>query len=203
MNSRARQDLPRLRLPLLTGKEPLADNGKPLGPLLIDFWRWSTSDLVDNTVRGVLAEFVVASALNIDLEGPRTSWTPYDLELSGTSIEVKSAAYVQSWHQRHFSGISFKDSSTQAYDGDTNTYASESKRQADLYILALLSHQNKLTINPLDVAQWQFFVLPTQLLNTHYQNHKTITLKILSNLGIQPVTYGQLLSAVERALAPK
>ncbi len=32
-----------------------------------DFWRWAFSDLRDNTVRGVLAEFIVAAAL----AGPR------------------------------------------------------------------------------------------------------------------------------------
>ena len=30
---------------------------------LSDFWRWAFSDLRDSTVRGVLAEFIVAAAL--------------------------------------------------------------------------------------------------------------------------------------------
>jgi hypothetical protein len=29
-----------------------------------DFWRWAFSDLRDNTVRGVVAEFIVAAALD-------------------------------------------------------------------------------------------------------------------------------------------
>jgi hypothetical protein len=31
--------------------------------LVSDFWRWGFSNLTDNTTRGVLAEFLVASAL--------------------------------------------------------------------------------------------------------------------------------------------
>ena len=37
--------------------------GKDLGACLLDFWRWSGSDLVGNTQRGILAEYLVALAL--------------------------------------------------------------------------------------------------------------------------------------------
>ena len=32
---------------------------------VIDFWKWSVSDLVSNATRGRLAEFIVAKALKI------------------------------------------------------------------------------------------------------------------------------------------
>ena len=66
---------------------------------VLDYWRWSTSDLVGNTARGVLAEYIVARALKIPTgEEIRDGWAPFDLETpDGIKIEVKSAAYVQSW----------------------------------------------------------------------------------------------------------
>jgi hypothetical protein len=32
---------------------------------LIDFWRWSASDLLSNATRGILAEFIVGTAIGM------------------------------------------------------------------------------------------------------------------------------------------
>ena len=62
---------------------------------------------MDNTTRGLLAEFLVAAAIGQHRE-PRTEWLPYDLiTKSGITIEVKSAAYIQSWKQTFPSKIQF------------------------------------------------------------------------------------------------
>lgn len=47
------------------GDESFHNAGKPLGPTLLDSWRWNSSDLVSNANRGWLAEFIVASALGL------------------------------------------------------------------------------------------------------------------------------------------
>ena len=54
---------------------------------------------------------------------------------------MKSAAYIQSWHQVKESIISFRVPATRARDADTNRQAVESKRQADVYVFALLAHR--------------------------------------------------------------
>ncbi len=83
-----------------TGNEPLHQDGNPLGETLLDFWRWSASDLVSNATRGVLAEYIVATALGL-AGGVRVEWDPFDLlSQEGAKIEIKSAAYLQSWRQR-------------------------------------------------------------------------------------------------------
>jgi hypothetical protein len=43
-----------------------------------DFWQWAYSDLLQNTTRGVLAEYIVAVLLNVD-QTPRNPWLPFDL----------------------------------------------------------------------------------------------------------------------------
>jgi hypothetical protein len=35
---------------------------------LLDFWQWSQPDLLSNTARGVMAEFIVAAALELNIE---------------------------------------------------------------------------------------------------------------------------------------
>ena len=88
--------------PILSGEESFLLNGKPLPFTIKDFWAWAYSDLLSNISRGVLAEYIVKSALSLKAndENPtaRIVWYPYDLEgPRGIRIEVKSAACVQSW----------------------------------------------------------------------------------------------------------
>ncbi|CAN1724174.1 protein of unknown function [Hyphomicrobium sp. 1Nfss2.1] len=114
---------------------------------VLSFWQWSASDLVSNTMRGVLAEYIVAPALGID-EGVRREWDAYDLVLGdGTKVEVKSAAYIQSWHQKKPSTIQFGVARKRAWDAETNVVAAEPCRSADVYIFALLAHTDRATIN--------------------------------------------------------
>ena len=79
---------------------------------LSDFWSWNQSDLIENRTRGILAEFIVKKALNIDSER-RVEWDNFDLITNtGKKLEVKSAAYIQSWEQSKFSDIKFGISPT-------------------------------------------------------------------------------------------
>ncbi|MCB0035652.1 MAG: hypothetical protein KDE51_16580, partial [Anaerolineales bacterium] len=71
--------LPALTITPKSGQEPFTDNGQPLPLTLLDFWQWSSSDLVNNALRGVLAEFIVASALGCQTP-TRTEWDAYDLQ---------------------------------------------------------------------------------------------------------------------------
>ena len=113
----------------LTGKEPFHHAGRALPSRALDFWSWVDSDLLSNALRGRLAEYLVAVDLGV-ADTIRTEWAPYDLEASGgISVEVKSSAYLQTWHQRCPSTISFGIAPTRAWDPDTGRYGSERKRQ--------------------------------------------------------------------------
>ena len=56
-------NLGRIETERKSGVEPLHANGTPLGVSLQEFWQWSGSDLISNSQRGILAEFLVAIAL--------------------------------------------------------------------------------------------------------------------------------------------
>src|SRR5918993_183824 len=101
-------ELPRIKALRRTGDERFTRGPDELPFTLRDFWCWSTSDLLNNTTRGVLAEFLVATALGIPTAGVREPWAAYDLETQdGLKVEVKSSAYLQSWFQKKKSAITF------------------------------------------------------------------------------------------------
>lgn len=180
----------KMKLPLIkptkkSGEEKFIFDGQPVGDAkLINFWKWSTSDLLSNTTRGILAEFIVAMALGFERE-LYNDWEPYDLEYKGIKIEIKSSAYIQSWSQKDYSKIQFSIRPTLAWDAKTNSYTSDKKkRQSDVYIFALLAHKDQKTINPLNLDQWTFYILPTKVLNEKLPVAKTISLRKLISLNV-------------------
>lgn len=193
-------NLDRLPVTLKSGDEPLHAKGNLTGLSLLDFWRWSTSDLVSNATRGVLTEFIVATALGISIEQPREEWAAWDLTTpEGIKVEVKSAAYVQSWRQSRLSTITFNTPKTLAWDAETNRHDAEPRRQADVYVLALLSHRDKETISPLDLSQWEFFVLPTSVLDARKRSQHSITLPSLLELHGPSLSFAEIREAVLNA----
>ena len=195
------QDLGRCPIEPKTGQEELHADGEGLGSNLLSFWRWSTSDLVSNVTRGRLAEFIVAKALGISTDGVRNEWDAYDLETKdGVKIEVKSAAYLQSWHQERLSSIAFRVPKTRSWDPDSNRLENEAKRPADVYVFAVLAHRNKSTVDPLNVNQWHFYVLPTRILDGRTRSQHSITLKTLERLSNGSVPFQDLRMTVQKTL---
>ena len=79
----------------------LSENG------ILDYRVGTFSGLVGYAERGVLAEYLVSMAIGVK-SAVRDSSGVYDINApDGTKIEVKSAAYVQSWYQKHLSNIQF------------------------------------------------------------------------------------------------
>jgi len=176
---------------LKTGKESFVFNGDKLPINVLSFWQWSTSQLLGNALRGILAEFIVASAIDV-LDSPREEWDAYDLMTKdGLKIEVKSSAYLQSWKQKELSKISFGIQPTKVWD-ESNNRSSESKRQADVYVFCVLAHNDQSTVNPLDLSQWEFYVLDTKVLNDKAPLQKTIALSSLLKLNPVKAAYSEL-----------
>jgi hypothetical protein len=139
-----------------------------------------------------LAEFIVAKAIGA-AEGVRNEWATYDLTTpKGTKVEVKSAAYLQSWPQDDYSTIQFNVEKTKEIDLKDGGYRGTPSRHADVYVFALLTHKDKPTVEPLNVKQWAFYVLPTAVLNERTRSQHSITLKTLDALSGGSVDYSQL-----------
>ncbi|MFE7097341.1 hypothetical protein [Streptomyces erythrochromogenes] len=170
-----------------TGDEPLHLHGTAHGTVL-GFWGWAFSGLAGNTLRGALAEYIVALALGAAGE-LRVDWDTVDLRLpDGRGVEVKSAAYLQNWAQSRPSAISFSIAPAEGWDPVTGAPDPERLRRSDVYVFCLLDHLDKPTLDPLDLSQWVFHVLPTRVLDEHKGGRRTIGLSALLALG--PVRTG-------------
>ena len=195
-----RVDLDRATITRKSGRERFRDGSKELDFDLLGFWQWSASDLLSNATRGIVAEYLVSHALDADPGGVRDEWAAYDLRTKdGVKVEVKSSAYLQSWYQGEFSRVSFVVPKTRAWDPATNLLAEQAARQADVYVFALLAHQDKQTVQPLDVSQWIFYVLPTSVLDGRTRSQHSITMPTLCKLCQRSVRYNDLRAAVAEA----
>ena len=68
--------------------------------------------------------------------------------------------------------IEFGIGPAKGWDAHTNTYVPSAKRSADVYVFCLLNGGIGAHVDPLDVEQWMFFVLPTSELNRKGALHR-------------------------------
>jgi hypothetical protein len=169
---------------LLTGDEPITGTTSRVR----DFWSWTLSDLRGNTVRPMLAEFLVARALGAD-ERPRIEWDAYDVTTpEGLRLEVKSAAYLQAWEQLRLSTITFG-----------GLHARTGSYNADGYVLAVLPATEHAGYDALDVHQWAFWVLPREVLAATGQ--RSIRLSRVEALAGPALTYSELADHVRKVVS--
>lgn len=162
---------------------------------VVDFWRWAFSDLRD-TVRGVLAEFLVASALGrTGLR--RKAWANHDVESeSGIRVEVKASGYLQGWPQAKVSRLSFGRVAARSWDEDTNELGVEPEVRADVFVFCVQTCKDHATYDALDVGQWEFYVVPARHLREC--GYKSVTIGWVRRL-VEPVTFDRIAAEVESA----
>ncbi|SHG70955.1 hypothetical protein SAMN05443144_1491 [Fodinibius roseus] len=120
-----------------SGEESFHNGNQNLPFDLIDFWQWYASNLKSNRMKGILAEFLVARALDC-ANSVRIEWDAYDVITDdGLKIEVKAASYLQTWNQRRFSKIRFDIRPTKAWNAQTGEYSKNKERSADVYVVSL------------------------------------------------------------------
>ncbi|WP_303823853.1 hypothetical protein [Ruminococcus flavefaciens] len=191
-----------LKYPAIKAKKLSADNnitavnGNKIAKLS-DYWSWAHSDLLGNTERGIFAEYLVSCALNIQSE-PRVEWQKFDLLYKNKiKIEVKSSGYIQTWGQKELSKISFGISSTYGWDAKTNSYEKEKKRQSDIYVFCVHNHKIQETADPLNIKQWDFYVLSTQVLDSKVGQQKRISLSALEKIGAVKCAFDEIAHTID------
>ena len=82
-------------------------------------------------------------------------------------------------------------------DNETEKYITEPRRHADVYVFCLLAYQeNKLLLNPMDLSQWEFYVVPTWRLNQDFDDYKTLGLA-----QVQELSYAYHVEDLQRAVS--
>lgn len=182
-----------------SGSDRFSDSGVVMDFELLDFWKWMGSSLLNNAMRGVLAEFIVARALGIE-GGVRVEWDACDLiTMDGVRVEVKSAAYCQTWAQRRLSLIGFDIAPKWPDTIPTNERGDRARRAADVYVFCLLHHMEKESVEPMQLEQWTFYVLPARVLDERVPLQKRIALSSLLKLKPDETNYRGLSESLARA----
>lgn len=178
----------------LTGQEPIDGAGVSVA----DFWAWSLSDLRTNTVRSLLAEFLVAHAVGA-VTRPRVEWDSFDVLMpNGDRLEVKAGAYLQAWEQPRLSAVTFSGLSSRTWS-PRDGYSAERTYNAQAYVFAVVTATDHASYDPLRVDQWSFWVLPRDVLAATGQ--RSIRLSRVRTLAGPAVTFAALAARVQEVLA--
>ena len=162
------------------------------------FFDWAYGDLLSNATRGVLAEYIVQTALGCAPQ-KRIEWASYDLvTATGLRIEVKSAAYVQAWVQKRPSRISFSIRKARFWDQDSNEIGDTLARNADVFVFCLLGIPNQEAPEPLDPDNWKFLVLNSAEIESALGDQKSVSKSRLDQLGTW-VEYKDLPREIEQS----
>ncbi len=174
------------------------------GPTVLEFWQWAMSDVRMNTVRGYLAEFMVARATG-DPRKARIEWASIDvLTRDHAKVEVKASGYLQSWTSTSPTTPRWTFKSVNAsscWDAKKGVYESvEPSDRVDAWVFALQTCREPEGYRPLDVRQWKFWVVPHRRLLKLGQHSIGISALKAEPIGAAAVNYHELDRAVRRAV---
>lgn len=181
---------------IMTGEETFSFFDKGQDYTIKDFWAWNSSNLLSNTLRGALAEFIVAKALSLPLLAARNDWMDYDLLYGKCRVEVKSSAYLQAWEQHKLSDIRFSIAPARSWTS-SQCYDDIQMRHSDIYVFCLYGCKDKQIANPLYLDHWLFYVLNTETINRELNEQKSISLSSLLELNPTVASYIELKQAVD------
>ena len=180
------------KVPLLNGEEPfIKPNGVNAGFTILDFWRFQFSNLLD--MQGRVGEFIVAMALGKKDPDNNNGWTLWDIDYRDTRIEVKTTAYFQPWRfERDENGNIINDDGKNYSDARTFSIRKANgdekrnkvfKRWSDIYVFVLNTGKTEEDADPLKLNHWEFYVVPTKVINEKCGNNKSIGLNKLQKLA--------------------
>ncbi len=190
--------------PRKSGDEPFRARTGNLGPTLLDFWRWSASDLLDDWTRPALAAYIVSCALGLPASfRPQEGAAGYLLHSQGLKIEVTSACYpCLDRDEEAAAEVRFPIRVSRAGEAGASAAAVNLQRRADVYVFCLLVPLDEELVDPLDVSQWEFYVAASAVLDAQFPLGKSIRLQGLQELGVAAVGYEELPGSVQGACQP-
>ena len=181
----------------LSGKEKFTFQNEITGLSILEYWQWLYSDVYD--LQDTLAEYIVAKALGKDEPDNTGSWTLYDIAYRGKRIEVKETSYYHSWQTDEEPKSKVRTFGiTKAYS-EYQDNTSKLERQNDVYVFCLNTGETKRDSNPLQLEHWEFYVIPTSVINDNCGEQKTIRLSRIRKLT-EKVDYDRLKNKVDEVI---
>jgi hypothetical protein len=160
---------------------------------LLDFWRWAFSDLCDDDIKGIFAEWMVIKLLGLQ-RTRRISWADSDIILEDdTRIEVKATAVWQSWklldeygkrrivspailnpNQIRFCGLKARTAVLHPRPSEASQFKSK------FYIFCFHSQLDPAAWDAWNLANWEFYMMSKTEL-TELKIGRSISLRTLRN----------------------
>lgn len=142
---------------------------------MLNFWHWAFSDLCDDDIKGIFAEWMVGVLLRLPLAlTRRVSWADSDFILpDGTRIEVKATALWQSWKLVNEDGtlksvpnaatldpnrIRFGGLQARMGASQTEMVADIPHFKSDHYVFCFQKQVSAVGWNPWDLGNWEFYM---------------------------------------------
>ena len=177
-------------------------NGMPVLSVL-DFWRFCYGALAGQSP--MIAEFLVAKALGIEKAENVMVWTAYDMTYRNMRIEVKSTEFVHPWNEETISKVRVF-SIAPSYDSSwSNDESKKLSRQNDIYVFCLNTNKEVQNPKPLILDFWEFYVVPTNVINQYTKENKNpdqkkISLSIIKKLSGKPVKWNKLKEKIDEVI---
>ena len=178
-----------------TGQERFTDNGTSIGVSVLDFWRFSYSEL-NSDPRDDIAEYLVSLALGVKEPYNKKDWTLFDIDYDGNPIEVKSTSYYQTWRKDG----KITENRTFSIRKATAPNEIEARRHSKVYVFCVLNGKTEESADPLKLENWEFFVVPTSVINQRCGSNKTISLHRIKSMGYSAIGFRQLKESIDAAL---
>lgn len=194
-----------MKYPVLRGDEQFQFKQTFLNETVKDFWAWSMSRLLADGPRGDLAEFIVNTALGMDTTNAKRGWGECDIIYNGIRIEIKCSSMLQAWERKTPAKPVFSISKTLNCDiRETETgyqYIGRdgfpAERRSELYVFCLFANADRETADPMKLDQWEFYIVPTKVINEKCHDKRSISLGGLAKLGYSTVNYCEIKSVVD------
>jgi len=176
----------------MKGTEKFVFDDRELGFDLLDFWRFHYSNIYD--IQGRIAEFIVAKAVGNDKSQNDQYWTLWDLTYRNLRIEVKETSYYHSFNEEGKVSCrrSFDISKANGSYDVKNSGNTEFCRQNDVYVFCLNTGNTRETSYPLNLNNWEFYIVPTSVINEKCGDNKTISLNKIKRMGYSAKRYDEI-----------
>ncbi len=182
----------------MNGKEKFISQNKDLDFGMLEFWCSKFSNVYN--IQEYIAEFLVEKALGIDKSHNTEYWTLFDILYKDYRIEIKETGYYHPWNEngkisesRRF-GITKANSKYENKDSN-NLY----ERQNDIYVFCLNVGKTKETSNPLNIDNWEFYIVPTKTINEVCKNNKSISLNKVKKIS-EKVNYFKIKEYIDKLI---
>lgn len=181
--------------------EKFTINNNELDFGILDFWKSKYSNIYN--MQEVIAEFIVEKALGIDKAQNTDYWTLYDILYRDYRIEIKETSYYHPWNengkvskQRMF-GITKANSNY-----ESNETENKFERQNDIYVFCLNTGITKETSNPMNLDNWEFYIILTSEINKQCGDNKKISLGRVRKIA-EKKSFEEIKSCIDKIIDDK